>query len=214
MLHSIYRQDFSVFSYKETSMKSRLLALMFALALGGCAPDPYGPDVSGSVAFGTNGVYAGSIGVSSGGYYRPGYYGTPLVFPVLPPPVIVRPRPHPPVHGVLPPPPPHRPPAHGIRPPGPPGRPPVHGIRPPGHPGRPPMMRPGGPRPPAMAPGRPGGPRPPVMAPGRHGGPRPPMARPVGGKAPRPPMMRPGSSSSRPPAFRPGGMMRPGGPRR
>nr|WP_077071352.1 hypothetical protein [Mailhella massiliensis] len=100
-------------------MKRRLLAVMLAALLAGCAPDPYGPDVSGSVAFGTGGVYAGGVSVGTGGYYTPRYYGTSLLFPVLPPPVVVHPRPHRPPHGVLPPPPPHRPP-HGVRPPGPP----------------------------------------------------------------------------------------------
>ncbi len=215
---------------KETTMKLRLLAVALAVALSGCAYDPYGPDVAGSVAVGSGGVYGGSVSVGTGVYSSPGYYGTSLLFPVLPPPVIVAPPPPRP-HHIAPPPPPHRPPAPGLVSPGhrpPPGiRPP--GMRPPGI--KPPAVRPGSPRPPVVAPGRPGGPRPPMMRPGTPGG-RPPVMRPgagsrpprpvigrPGGGAARPPMIRPSGTRPRPPAFRPAGgvsrpsSIRPSGPR-
>ena len=66
-------------------MKLRLLAVALAVALSGCAYDPYGPDVAGSVAVGSGGVYGGSVSVGTGVYSSPGYYGTSLLFPVLPP---------------------------------------------------------------------------------------------------------------------------------
>ena len=99
-------------------MKLRFLAAaVLSLSLCGCAYDPYGPDVSGNVAFNSSGVYAGSVGVGvgTGGYYSPGYFGTSLLFPVLPPPVIVRPVHRPPPPAILPP--PHRlpPPGSGLR---------------------------------------------------------------------------------------------------
>lgn len=181
---------------KETTMKLRLLAVAMMVALSGCAYDPYGPDVAGSVAIGSGGVYGGSVSVGTGVYSSPGYYGTSLLFPVLPPPVLVAPPPPRP-HHIAPPPPPRRPPAPGLARPD--HRPPP-GVRPPG-------MRPPGIKPPAMRPGAPGSPRPPVIAPGRPQAPRPPMMRPGAGGVPRPPVMRPGSSPrpSRPPMVRPAG---------
>ena len=136
---------------KETTMKLRLLAVAMMVALSGCAYDPYGPDVAGSVAVGSGGVYGGSVSVGTGVYSSPGYYGTSLVFPVLPPPVLVTPPPPRP-HHIAPPPPPRLPPAPGLVRPD--HRPPPPGVRPPG-------IRPPGIKPPAMRPGVPGGPRPP-----------------------------------------------------
>ena len=204
-------------------MKLRLLAAAAVFVLSGCAYDPYGPDVSGSMAVGPDGVYASSVTVSTGGYSSPGYYyGSPVLFPVLPPPVHVI-APHPRPHGVIPPPPPgHRPPPPGIASPG--HRPPPPGIRPPGT--KPPSVapgRPGGPRPPMVRPGTPGGAKPPAIRPGKPGGKRPPMMRPGKPGGSRPPVMRPAGSRPRPnmvrPGARPGGGARPnisrpsGGPR-
>ena len=52
---------------EETTMKRRRLVVAMILALSGCAYDPYGPDVAGSVAVGPSGVYAGSVIVGTGG---------------------------------------------------------------------------------------------------------------------------------------------------
>ena len=52
---------------------------LLCTALAGCAYDPYAPPVAGSVAFGSGGIYGGSVSVGTA------YYATPLLFPVLPP---------------------------------------------------------------------------------------------------------------------------------
>lgn len=159
---------------------SFICAAFLCSALAGCAHDYYGPPVTGSVAVGTGGVYAGSVSVG------PAYYASPLIFPVLPPPRpihIVHPRPYPYIH-------------HGpaFRP-GPMHRPPViHHGKPGGV--RPPVVRPGGPghRPPAMHHGPRPGKRPPAV---HSGGPRPkPQAVRPGGHGPgggRPSFHRPGN---------------------
>ena len=70
-------------------MKRITVIAALCLALTGCLHAPYGPAVSGSVAFGPGGIEGGAVSVGSG------YLSTPLIFPVLPLPAF-RPAPPPP----------------------------------------------------------------------------------------------------------------------
>lgn len=149
-----------------------LCAGLLCFALAGCAYDPYGPPVSGTMSVGPGGIYGGTVSVGTA------YYPTPLLFPVLPLPRYYH-VPHRHYHA----PPPPRP--HFLPPPRPGHHPPA--LRPHGGP-RPPALghvpaRPQGPKPHAVRPGGPGMPKAPVLRPGGHGGHRPAMrsAPPRGG---------------------------------
>ena len=97
-------------------MKRLLFTALLCTTLAGCAYDPYGPDVSGNVAFGTGGIYGGTVAVGASPLIVPVPTHPIYVTPPPPPrPIYVAPprphRPHPPAH-VAPPPKPHRPALH------------------------------------------------------------------------------------------------------
>ena len=87
------------FSFQGDSMKFSLFAAVL-LILSGCAVSPHGPDVSGSVAIGPHGIYAGNVSVGSSTCVVPAAPAPAFIFPAFPMPLLAYP-PHP---HILPPP--------------------------------------------------------------------------------------------------------------
>ena len=75
-------------------MRASLAAAAVLLILSGCAVPPHGPDVSGSVAIGPHGIYAGNVSVGSNAYVAPAAPAPAFIFPAFPMPLIAYP-PHP-----------------------------------------------------------------------------------------------------------------------